>query len=60
MAKMIGLLDDRSRRIVRMIGIEGARTTEVGQTIRMNEAAVRVALHPAFKTLTAFREWHLK
>ena len=60
MAKMIGLLDDRSRLIVRMIGIEGASTAEVGQTLGMTEGAVRVALHRAFKTLAALRERHLK
>lgn len=59
MAKMIGLLDDRSGRIVRMIGIDGASTAEVGQALDMSEGAVRVALHRAFKTLAALRERHL-
>lgn len=60
MAKMIGLLDDRSGRIVRMIGIEGASTAEAGQALNMTEGAVRVALHRAFKTLASLRERHLK
>jgi RNA polymerase sigma-70 factor (ECF subfamily) len=60
MAKMIGLLDDRSGRIVRMIGIEGASTAEAGQALNMTEGAVRVALHRAFKTLASLRERHMK
>jgi len=60
MAKMIGLLDDRSGRLVRMIGIEGASTAEAGQALNMTEGAVRVALHRAFKALAALRERHLK
>lgn len=60
MAKMIGLLDDRSGRLVRMIGIDGASTAEAGQALNMTEGAVRVALHRAFKTLAALRERHLK
>jgi RNA polymerase sigma-70 factor (ECF subfamily) len=59
MAKMIGMLDDRSGRIVRMIGIEGASAAEAGQALNMTEGAVRVALHRAFKTLAALRERHL-
>lgn len=60
MAKMIGLLDDRSGRLVRMIGIEGSSAAEAGQALNMTEGAVRVALHRAFKTLAALRERHLK
>lgn len=60
MAKMIGLLDDRSGRLVRMIGIEGASAAEAGQALNMTEGAVRVALHRAFKTLASLRERHLK
>jgi RNA polymerase sigma-70 factor (ECF subfamily) len=60
MAKMIGLLDDRSGRIVRMIGMDGASVAEAGQALSMTEGAVRVALHRAFKTLAALRERHLK
>jgi RNA polymerase sigma factor (sigma-70 family) len=60
MAKMIGLLDDRSGRLVRMIGIEGSSAAEAGQALNMTEGAVRVALHRAFKTLAALQERHLK
>ncbi|MEY4982549.1 MAG: hypothetical protein RIR62_815 [Pseudomonadota bacterium] len=60
MAKMIGLLDERSSRLVRMIGIEGASTAAAGQALNMTEGAVRVALHRAFRTLAALRERHMK
>lgn len=59
MARMIGMLDDRSGRIVRMIGIDGVSAAEAGQALNMTEGAVRVALHRAFKTLAALRERHL-
>ncbi len=60
MAKMIGLLDERSGRLVRMIGIDGATTSEAAEALNMTEGAVRVALHRAFKTLDALGERHLK
>lgn len=60
MEKMIGMLEDRSSRLVRMIGIEGASVAEAGQALNMTEGAVRVALHRAFKTLAALRERHLR
>lgn len=59
MARMIGLLDERSGRLVRMIGIEGASTAEAGRALAMTEGAVRVALHRALKTLASLRERHL-
>jgi RNA polymerase sigma factor (sigma-70 family) len=60
MAKMIGMLDDRSAEIVRKIGLEGASTAETGQALKMTEGAVRVALHRALKTLAVLRERHVK
>lgn len=60
MAKMIGMLEDRSARLVQMIGLEGASTAEAGQAMNMTEGAVRVALHRAFKTLAILRERHVK
>jgi RNA polymerase sigma-70 factor (ECF subfamily) len=60
MAKVLGMLDDRSRRIVQMIGIEGASAAEAGQALNMTEGAVRVALHRAFKTLAVLRERHVR
>ncbi len=60
MAKMIGLLDDRSAEIVRKIGLEGASIIETGMALTMSEGAVRVALHRAFKRLAVLRERHVK
>jgi RNA polymerase sigma factor (sigma-70 family) len=60
MDKMIGMLDGRSARIVRKIGLEGASVAETGEALTMSEGAVRVALHRAFKTLAILRERHVK
>lgn len=60
MAKMIGMLDGRSAKIVQMIGVEGASTLEAGQALQMTEGAVRVALHRALKTLAVLRERHVR
>lgn len=60
MAKMIGMLDGRSAKIVQMIGLEGASTAETGHALKMTEGAVRVALHRAFKALATLRERHVK
>jgi RNA polymerase sigma factor (sigma-70 family) len=58
-AKMIALLDPRAAQIVRKIGLEGASVGETALAMTMNEGAVRVALHRAFKKLAALRERHL-
>lgn len=60
MAKMIGMLDGRSAKIVQMIGVEGASTLEAGQALQMTEGAVRVALRRALKTLAVLRERHVR
>jgi len=60
MAKLIGMLDDRSGTIVRKIGLEGASMAETGSALRMSEGAVRVALHRALKTLAVLRERHVE
>ena len=60
MAKMIGMLDGRSAKIVQMIGMEGSSTAEAGLALKMTEGAVRVALHRALKTLAALRERHMQ
>ncbi|MGL5010603.1 MAG: sigma factor-like helix-turn-helix DNA-binding protein [Paracoccaceae bacterium] len=60
MAKLIGMLDDRSGQIVRKIGIEGTSIAETGSALGMSEGAVRVALHRAMKTLAILRERHVK
>jgi RNA polymerase sigma-70 factor (ECF subfamily) len=59
MAKVIGMLDDRSAQIVRKIGLEGASVAETGEAMRMSEGAVRVALHRAMKALVVLRERHV-
>lgn len=60
MARMIGMLDDRSALIVRKIGIDGASVAETGRLLSMSEGAVRVALHRALKSLAVLRERHVK
>lgn len=60
MAKMIGMLDQRSAEIVRRIGMEGEDAAETGRALDMTEGAVRVALHRALKTLARLRERHVK
>ena len=60
MAKMIGMLDGRSAKIIRKIGLEGVSVAETGAALKMSEGAVRVALHRALKTLANLRERHLK
>jgi RNA polymerase sigma-70 factor (ECF subfamily) len=58
--KMISMLDPRSARIVRGIGLEGASFAETGAALKMNEGAVRVALHRALKMLAALRLRHVE
>ncbi len=60
MAKMIGMLDDRSANIVRKICLEGSSSGEAGQALNMSDGAVRVALHRALKTLALLRNRHVK
>lgn len=59
MAKMIDMLDARSAEIVRKIGLEGVSIAETGAALTMSEAAVRVALHRALKSLAILRERHV-
>jgi RNA polymerase sigma factor (sigma-70 family) len=60
MEKLIGMLDERSAGIVRLIGLEGATTAETGEQLGMTEGAVRVALHRALKALAVLRERHVE
>lgn len=60
MARMIGMLDQRSAEIVRKIGLEGASIAETGAALVMKEGAVRVALHRALKQLAILRERHMQ
>jgi RNA polymerase sigma factor (sigma-70 family) len=54
--RVINELDDRSARIVRAIGLEGASIADTSATLGMTETAVRVALHRALKKLAGLRE----
>lgn len=54
--RVIGRLDERSARIVRAIGLEGATISDVAGEHDMTETAVRVALHRGLKRLAALRE----
>lgn len=54
--RVIARLDQRSARIVRAIGLEGASIAELSATLDMTETAVRVALHRGLKKLAAMRE----
>jgi RNA polymerase sigma-70 factor (ECF subfamily) len=60
MEKLIGMLDDRSAGIVRLIGLEGNSAAETGAHLGMSEGAVRVALHRALKALAVLRERHVE
>ncbi len=60
MGKMIGMLDGRSAKIVRGIGLDGDSIAETGAKLAMTEGAVRVALHRALRRLSALRERHVE
>ena len=50
---MLSQIDQRSATIVRAIGIQGERASEVGARMSMSEGAVRVAFHRAIRKLAA-------
>jgi RNA polymerase sigma-70 factor (ECF subfamily) len=54
--RVIARLDERSARIVRAIGFDGASIAEVADAHGMSETAVRVALHRGLKKLAGLRE----
>jgi RNA polymerase sigma factor (sigma-70 family) len=54
--RVIARLDERSARIVRAIGLDGASVAEVAGSLGMSEVAVRVALHRGLKRLAGLRE----
>jgi RNA polymerase sigma factor (sigma-70 family) len=54
--RVIGALDQRSARIVRAIGIDGASIAETSAALDMTETAVRVALHRGLKRIARLRE----
>jgi RNA polymerase sigma-70 factor (ECF subfamily) len=59
MDRMIGMLDNRSAELVRLVGLEGASAAEAGAKLVMSEGAVRVALHRAFRRLAELRKRHV-
>lgn len=52
-SRMLAQIDTKSAAIVRAIGLDGDRATEVGARLSMSEGAVRVAFHRAIKKLSA-------
>lgn len=53
LARLMGRLDGRQRRIVQAVCVEGRSARDVGAELNMKEGAVRVALHRCLKTLAA-------
>jgi RNA polymerase sigma-70 factor (ECF subfamily) len=49
--RMLAVLPDRQRRIVRAMTMEDRSAAEIGRELEMSEGAVRVALHRALKAL---------
>jgi RNA polymerase sigma-70 factor (ECF subfamily) len=53
---MLERLNDRQRRVVRAVSLEGYSAQEAAQRLQMSEVAVRVTLHRSLKALaTIFR-----
>ena len=51
--RVLGALDERARRIVQLVSIEGHSSRTAAQKVGMSEGALRVALHRSLKTLAA-------
>jgi len=51
--RMLGALDERARRIVQLVSIEGHSSRTAAQQVGMSEGALRVALHRSLKMLAA-------
>ncbi len=51
LAVMLGSLDERQRRIVQLVSIEGHSSRAAAETLGMSEGALRVALHRSLKAL---------
>lgn len=51
--RVLGMLNDRQREVVRAVSIEGHSAQEVAQRLKMSESAVRVTLHRSLKALAA-------
>jgi RNA polymerase sigma-70 factor (ECF subfamily) len=57
LARMLDTLDERQRRIVQLVSIEGHSSRSAAQNLGISEGALRVALHRSLKALAArFRE----
>lgn len=51
--RLLSVLSDRQREVVRAISIEGASTSETARRFNISEGAVRVALHRGLSALAA-------
>ena len=55
--RVLGTLDERSRRIVQLVSIEGHSSRAAAERVGISEGALRVALHRSLKVLaTRWRE----
>jgi len=53
LARMLESLDERQRRIVQLVSIEGHSSRSAAESLGMSEGALRVALHRSLKALAA-------
>jgi RNA polymerase sigma-70 factor (ECF subfamily) len=51
--RVLGTLDERSRRIVQLVSIEGHSSRDAAERVGISEGALRVALHRSLKALAA-------
>lgn len=51
--RVLGTLDERARRIVQLVSIEGHSSRTAAEKVGMSEGALRVALHRSLKLLAA-------
>lgn len=51
MSEAVGTLPDREQKIIYLMHVEGYTAKEVGSQIGMNESAVKVAAHRAYKKI---------
>jgi RNA polymerase sigma-70 factor (ECF subfamily) len=50
---LLGKLNDRQRKVITAVSLEGYSAQEAAQRLRMTEVSVRVTLHRSLKTLAA-------
>lgn len=53
LALMLGTLDERQRRIVQLVSLEGHSSRSAAEKLGISEGALRVALHRSLKALAA-------